>query len=215
MAKAVVLLSAGLDSTVNLYEAHQDMGVALALFVDYGQRAASKEKQMAEASCKHLGIPFKTLDLKFIADFGGSSLTDSNKDLAKDVAIDDHEASLVSAKNVWVPNRNGILLNVAAGFAEGLGAEYVIPGFNLEEASTFPDNSGDFLHAMTKSLSFSTANQVKVKCYTTDLLKKQIYKRAQELSVKQDFLWPCYESGEAHCGHCESCQRFYRAKAEA
>ncbi|MEC9281666.1 MAG: 7-cyano-7-deazaguanine synthase QueC [Bdellovibrionota bacterium] len=215
MLNAVVLLSSGLDSTVNLYEAHQDLGVALALFINYGQRAASREEEMAKASCAHLGIKFRSLDLKFIADFGGSSLTDTKKELATNVAIDDLDASQVSAKNVWVPNRNGILLNVAAGFAEGLGAEYVIPGFNKEEAATFPDNSQGFLDAMTSSLSFSTANQVKAKSYTTGLLKPQIYRRALELKAKTEFIWPCYESGQEHCKVCESCQRFYRAKAEA
>ena len=215
MSKAVVLLSSGLDSTVNLYEAHQDVGVALALFINYGQRAALREEQMAKASCEHLGIEFRSLDLKFIADLGGSSLTDSQKKLATNVEIDDLEASKISAKNVWVPNRNGILLNVAAGFAEALGADFVIPGFNKEEAATFPDNSQDFLDAMSESLGFSTANQVKAKCYTTGLLKPQIYRRALDLNVKTQFIWPCYESGEEHCKQCESCQRFYRAKAEA
>ena len=91
----------------------------------------------------------------------------------------------------------------------------MIPGFNKEEAATFPDNSQDFLDAMSESLGFSTANQVKAKCYTTGLLKPQIYRRALDLNVKTQFIWPCYESGEEHCKQCESCQRFYRAKAEA
>ena len=214
-ANSLVLLSGGLDSTVNLYEAHLDVGVAVALFIDYGQRAAEREASMAQASCRHLGVDFLRLSLPFIKDFGGSSLTDRNKSLATQVAIDDLQASTASAKNVWVPNRNGIFLNVAAGFAESMDLKYVIPGFNLEEATTFPDNSADFLDAMNRSLSFSTANQVELRCYTLKLHKTAIYRRAKELGVIEDYLWPCYESGEKHCGVCESCLRFYRAKAEA
>lgn len=214
MSGAVVLLSSGLDSTVNLYEACDEVGVMLALFVDYGQRAAEKEWEMVQKLGDDLSIAVKKLDLPFIAGFGKSSLTDHSLKVATNVAIDDHGASTESAKNVWVPNRNGILLNVAAGFAESMGAKYVVPGFNLEEASTFPDNSQEFMDAMTKSLSLSTSNQVEVKCYTTHLNKTEIYKRAKDLEVNMDHVWPCYFSGETLCGECESCQRFFRAKEE-
>jgi 7-cyano-7-deazaguanine synthase len=212
MSGAVVLLSSGLDSTVNFYEAIDDVGVNLALFVDYGQRAAKKEWEMAKQQADALSVAIKKLDLKFIGELGGSSLTDNSKTLATKVAIDDLEASKESAKNVWVPNRNGILLNVAAAIAESIGAKYVIPGFNLEEAQTFPDNSQNFMEAMTNSLSFSTANQVEVKCYTIAWNKPEIYKRALELEVNFDYVWSCYLAGEKMCGECESCQRFYRAK---
>lgn len=215
MSGAVVLLSSGLDSTLNFYEAIDDVGVNLALFVDYGQRAAAKEWEMAKEQAESLSVAIQKLDLKFIGELGGSSLTDSGKTLATKVAIDDLEASKESAKNVWVPNRNGILLNVAAAIAESIGAKYVIPGFNLEEAQTFPDNSLDFMNAMTNSLSFSTANQVEVKCYTIGMNKTEIYKRAMELEVNFDYVWSCYLSGDKMCGECESCQRFYRAKETA
>ena len=51
---------------------------------------------------------------------------------------------------------NGIFLNIAAGFAEALSAQAVLPGFNKEEAATFPDNSVDFLESLNHSFSFST-----------------------------------------------------------
>src|SRR5204862_304097 len=61
-----------------------------------------------------------------------------------------------TARAVWVPNRNGILVNIAAGFAESLGAASVVVGFNREEAETFPDNTLDFAAAATAALGFST-----------------------------------------------------------
>jgi len=118
-----------------------------------------------------------------------------------------------SAKSVWVPNRNGILINAAAAYAEKLGAHRVVVGFNVEEASTFPDNSEEFLKRATRSLEYSTSNQVEVYCYTTSLNKRQIVRELRALPRKFPFelLWSCYEGGETPCGRCESCQRQARA----
>lgn len=211
--KCIVLLSGGLDSTVNLYEAHGQMDVLLALNINYGQRAFTQESKAAKASCKALGIPFKTIDLGWFADFTKTSLVCRDHDVPSghEVQMDDQQTSLNTADRVWVPNRNGIFLNIAAGFAEGLGAQYVIPGFNLEEASTFPDNSTDFMRALDTSFEFSTQNKVKVHCFTDEWDKTQIVKRGHELNVNFDNVWSCYFAGEERCGQCESCQRLNRA----
>ena len=65
--KALVLLSSGLDSTVNLYAAHQNHDVVLALTFDYGQRAAQKEKEQSKKICDELGVPHKVLELPFLS----------------------------------------------------------------------------------------------------------------------------------------------------
>ena len=211
--KSVVLLSSGLDSTVNLYEAQKTGEVVLALTFDYGQRAAAKEIQSSKALCKKLGIPHKVVNLDFFKDFGQSSLVDTSKQLPlnDDVSIDDLKVSQASAKSVWVPNRNGIFLNIAAGFAETLKADYVVPGFNLEEATTFPDNTQGFLDQLTASFFFSTSNKVRAKCFTTHLNKVEIVKRGIELSVDFKNVWPCYQALDQWCGVCESCKRAKRA----
>ncbi len=215
--KAVVLLSSGMDSTVNLFAAAKEAEVVLTLTFDYGQRAAKKEIQSAQKLSSYLKIPHQVLNLPFIGGFGQSSLTDRNQKIptGKEVSIDDLATSQKTAKSVWVPNRNGIFLNVAAGFAESLGANWVIPGFNKEEATTFPDNSEDFLQAMTKSLSYSTANHVQVKCFTTDKNKTEIVKLGDSLKVPWEMMWPCYFDQDSWCGQCESCQRSKRAFAAA
>ncbi len=157
--KSVVLLSSGLDSTVNLYEAIGQSQVVLALTFDYGQRAAVRETAFAGRLVQGLGIPHKIISLPWFADFTRTSLIDASADIpvARQVAIDDREISAQSAKAVWVPNRNGIFLNIAAGFAEGMGADWIVPGFNAEEAVTFPDNSAEFMRA-TSANTASTAS---------------------------------------------------------
>ena len=214
---SVVLLSSGLDSTVNLYEAREKSRVLLALTFNYGQRAAESELEHSAAIASAAGIPHKILDLRWFAEFTNTSLInrDSTVPVGKTVSIDDLDQSNETAKAVWVPNRNGIFLNIGAAFAEGLKAKWVVPGFNIEEGATFPDNTQAFLDALTGAFKFSTSNHVEAKCFTTKLNKTQIVRRGRELGAPFNLIWPCYFSGPKPCGECESCQRFERATREA
>ncbi len=212
---AVVLLSAGLDSAFNLFKALKEFDVKLALTFDYGQRAAAREIRAASRMALHLQIPHQVIELPWFQNFASqSSLISGNQiPLKSEVNIENRECSLMTAKSVWVPNRNGIFLNIAAGFAEGLGAKYVIPGFNLEEAQTFPDNSEGFLQSLDRSLTYSTALPVRTHCYSIALNKAQIVAEGIDLGLPFAQLWPCYLDGDLWCGECESCQRFARALA--
>jgi len=211
--KAVVLLSSGLDSSVNLFEAAQKEEVVLALTFDYGQKAAKKEIEHSAKLAAYLNIPHKVGSLPWFKDFNKSSFFVEAEAVptGKNVNIQSHEQSLQTAKSVWVPNRNGIFLNIGAAFAEALGAKIIIPGFNAEEATTFPDNSEAFMKELTRSLSYSTANQVEVECFTVKLQKPDIVKKGLALNMPWDLLWPCYFSKEKWCGECESCLRSRRA----
>lgn len=211
--KAVLLLSSGLDSTVNLYIALQKLNVVMTLTFNYGQRAADKEIERSQKISAELGIKHQVVDLPWLKDLGNSSLTTESKKIptGTKVSIDNVKTSMESAKSVWIPNRNGIFLNIAAGFAESLGANYIIPGFNAEEAATFPDNSYEFIRATRKSLALSTANHVDVQCFTVRMSKTEIVKTGQDLRVPFHLIWPCYQNYEKWCGECESCQRARRA----
>jgi 7-cyano-7-deazaguanine synthase len=210
---SVVLLSSGLDSTVNLFEAHRKGSVRLVLTFDYGQRARLKEIEKSRQLCSQLGLSHRVVELPFFKDLGVSSLVDGTKSLptGPEIGIDDEDLSKKSARSVWVPNRNGIFLNIAAGFAESLKADVVIPGFNLEEAQTFPDNTQGFLEQLTQSFFFSTSNRVRAICYTTQMNKTEIVRRGIELQVPFQSTWPCYQAFENWCGVCESCRRAERA----
>lgn len=211
--KAVVLLSAGLDSTVNFYAALREAEVVLALTFNYGQKAANQELERAKKIATDKNVKHVVIDLTWLKHLGKSGLTNDDGIIPKgrQVSMDNQATSEKTAKAVWIPNRNGIFLNVAAAYAESLNAKFVIPGFNAEEAATFPDNSFDFIRATRKSFSFSTANQVEVKCYTISMAKPDIAKLGLDLQVPFKDIWPCYLNGEKWCGQCESCQRAKRA----
>jgi len=212
---SVVLLSGGLDSSANLAMGFERDEVKLAIHVNYGQRAEVSEKRACEELCAFYEVPLQTIDAVWLGAMGGSSLTDARMMIPdlKHADLDDLAKSEKTAKSVWVPNRNGVLIQIAASFAERTGAKRVLVGFNREEATTFPDNSEEFLNRSTQALSLSTQNHVEVFCYTTHLDKTEIVAELKKLQKPFPFelIWSCYHSGEKPCGKCESCSRHNRA----
>lgn len=203
--KGVAILSGGLDSTVSLAAATRRMDVVLALTFDYGQRAAKRERAASAKIARHYEIPHRVIAIPWLAGLTGTALVNRRAKLPK------NELSERSAKAVWVPNRNGVFIEIAAAHAESLGAARLITGFNKEEAATFPDNSPAYVSAVNRALSFSTANGVEVVSFTGALDKKGIVALGRRLDAPLRHIWPCYEGGRAWCGECESCLRSLRA----
>lgn len=212
---SIVLLSGGLDSSANLAMACAKDTVVLALHVDYGQRAEGPEWRASQKLCEYYGVKLEKITIPWLGALGGSSLTDRSKDVPElhRSELDTLDRIQETAKSVWVPNRNGVLLNIAAAYAERFRATRVIVGFNREEATTFPDNSEAFLDQATKALSFSTMNGVEIFCYTTRMDKVEICEALKLLPkpFPHSLVWSCYHSGSRPCGKCESCGRHDRA----
>lgn len=209
---AVALLSGGLDSSVALAMAQvEGWRFKLALTFDYGQRSAAREIAQAAALSRHFGVPHRAISLPWIGEWSSSALLSDRALPTPSLAQLDSEDAVASAKAVWVPNRNGIFIEIAAGFAENLDADAVVVGFNREEATTFPDNSQPYMEAITKSLAFSTSNGVELLSPTAPFDKTEIVKRAQSIAFPFELLWSCYQGGDRMCGVCESCRRLKRA----
>lgn len=210
---AVILLSGGLDSALNLALAARDKRADLALTMRYGQRAEAAEMHAARALCAHYGVEWKAVDVTWLGEVNPTALTRAKAAMPKPTTaeLDSLEASDASMRAVWVANRNGVFLNIAAAWAEALGSAEVLTGYNREEAATFPDNSAAYLEAMNHAFSFSTLNKVKAASYTIEWDKSQILQEALRLGLPLDKVWSCYEAGPARCWKCESCKRSERA----
>ena len=216
MPSSIVLLSAGLDSAVNLKIALDKGQVRLGLTIDYGQRAAKREADHARRMCRRFGVTHKVLPLKWLGTITQTALVGKRHSLPHPTEAElETSAAKDTAAQVWVPNRNGVFLSVAAAFAEALTANQVIAGFNAEEAATFSDNSPAFVTACNHMLRFSTRTRVKVKSYTARLRKTAIVKKGLRIGAPLELVWCCYEGGRRLCGRCESCMRFLRAVREA
>lgn len=216
MKNAIILFSAGLDSAVSLALAQEaGVEVAQALCFDYGQRAAEAEWRQARVLAGHFGIRLKNLELAWLGEITATALSRRSEEPLPEVPVDQLDSissvTLASAAKVWVPNRNGLMVNIAAAFADRFGYRQIITGFNAEEAATFPDNTPQFAEAITRSLAFSTQVQPQVHSYVQHLNKVEILREAVRLQLPIEQLWSCYESGETHCGRCESCNRLRRA----
>ncbi len=194
------------------------MNVELALVFDYGQRSAKREIEYSKKVSEHFGIEHRVIELGWLASVTNTSLVNTDADvpeMSMEKIADDADPSICidSANNVWVPNRNGVLINIAASFAESMGIDHVIVGFNKEEGATFPDNTPEFISAIDDALSYSTMNGVKVLAPLIGMDKKEIVSKAIESNAPLEFSWSCYHGDDIPCGTCESCMRRKRAFA--
>lgn len=207
--KSIILLSGGLDSLVSLGLKKEELNVQLALTFDYGQKAADKEIKAAKEICKYYNIDLKTINLDWLKDITHTSLVSD-----KDIPVGEELLSAEnSAKSVWVPNRNGLFLNIAGAFADADDFDYILIGANKEEGQTFPDNTQDFIDAVNSEFEYSTRKHPKVVAPLINYVKNDIVMLALQNKIPLELTMSCYRQSEGHCGICESCVRLKNALA--
>jgi len=210
-SKAIALLSGGLDSVVAMRMATESMDVVCALTFDYGQRAYARESEIAKRLCRQWDTEFRPIELPWLAQWTDTALVDRGAKLPLTSPEELDERAEERARAVWVPNRNGVFVAVAAAFAESTGSDCIIMGLNAEEARTFPDNSERFMDATNDALAFSTLENIRLLSPTVGMTKQEIVRKFIELDIDPGLFWCCYDGGEMLCGRCESCARAIRA----
>jgi 7-cyano-7-deazaguanine synthase len=208
MPKAVVLLSGGLDSTTTLAVAKASGFDVHALSVDYGQRHRI-ELERAERVAKSLGVvEHRTvrLDLRAI---GGSALT-AAIDVPKGRSADDMSHGIPVT---YVPARNTLLLGLALGYAETIGAFDLFIGANVLDYSGYPDCRPEFLEAFERLADLATkagvegTGRFRVHAPLLKMTKAEIIREGKRLGVDYSQTLSCYDpdaEGRA-CGTCDSC----------
>lgn len=210
--KAVILLSGGMDSAVALAEAREAGFDAHALSIAYGQRHGA-ELEAAKAIAATLGaVEHKvlTLDLRAI---GGSALT---------ADIDVPEQSSVGIPVTYVPARNTIMLSLALGWAEVLGADDIHVGVNAVDYSGYPDCRPAFVEAFEKLANLATragveGHRMRVHAPLMAMSKADIVRRGMQLGVDFALTVSCYQAdaeGRA-CRRCDACRLRAQGFAEA
>ncbi|WP_369936940.1 7-cyano-7-deazaguanine synthase QueC [Xanthomonas tesorieronis] len=203
MKNAVVLLSGGMDSAVVVAIAREQGYAVHALSVSYGQRHTS-ELDAAKRVADALGaVAHKTVNVD-LRSIGGSALTD-------DIEVPDAGGEGIPV--TYVPARNTIMLSVALGWAEVLGAADIFCGVNAVDYSGYPDCRPEFIDAFQALANLATKAGVegaglRVHAPLQRMSKADIVREGERLGVDFGLTVSCYRAdadGRA-CGHCDACR---------
>lgn len=214
MRKAVILYSAGLDSTTCLAIA-QDQGFApYAISFDYGQRHRH-ELDLARANAKKLGALEHLVVAFDLRQVGGSALTSEIEVPKAGVAAD--------IPVTYVPARNTIFLSFALGWAEVLGAYDIFIGVNALDYSGYPDCRPEYIDAYQRMANLATRAGVEGTGHFTihtpliNLTKAEIIKQGTALGVDYSQTHSCYDPTPEglSCGSCDSCRLRLKGFSEA
>jgi 7-cyano-7-deazaguanine synthase len=218
MKSAIVLLSGGLDSTTTLAVAKQQGYAVHALSIDYGQRHRIELERAARIAAAMGVVEHRTVKLDLRA-IGGSALT-STIDVPKGRSADDMSYGIPVT---YVPARNTILLGLALGYAETVGAFDLFIGANVLDYSGYPDCRPEFLEAFERLANLATKagvegrGQFRVHAPLLKLTKAEIIREGTRLGVDYSLTLSCYDPdalGRA-CGTCDSCLLRKKGFAEA
>jgi 7-cyano-7-deazaguanine synthase len=216
--KAVVLLSGGLDSATTAVIAKSEGYAIHALSVDYGQRHRF-ELESASRVAAAIGVAEHKIVKIDLASLGGSALT---ADIAVPQGRSDDEIS-AGIPITYVPARNTVMLSLALGYAEVLGAADIFVGVNAVDYSGYPDCRPEFIAAFEKLANLATKAGVEATAHFrihTPLIhwtKAQIIQRGTELGVDYSLTHTCYAPDTAgiSCGKCDACQLRKKGFADA
>lgn len=201
MKKAVVILSGGMDSTTLLYDIKNagKFDKIYALTFDYGQKHV-KEIEAAKATCKKLGIEQKIVDIFQL----GKELLFKSSLTGEEEVPEGHYAE-ENMKSTVVPNRNMILLSLAAGYAISVGAQELFYGAHAGDHTIYPDCRPEFISAMQDVLKLCDWTPVMLRAPYSGFTKGDIAVRGKTLNVDYGLTWTCYKGAEKPCGKCGSC----------
>jgi len=215
-APAVVLVSGGMDSAVTLAIARARGFACHALSVAYGQRHASELAAAARVAAMLGAIGHKTVSVD-LRSIGGSALT---ADIAVPEHIDLHGENDIPV--TYVPARNTIMLAIALGWAETLGASDIFCGVNAVDYSGYPDCRPAFIEAFERLANLATkagveGHAVRVHAPLIDFSKADIVSEGVRLGVDFSATVSCYraDAGGRACGHCDACVLRARGFADA
>lgn len=203
--KMIFILSGGLDSATALYSVRKEHEVVEAVTFDYGQRHR-KEIECAKKICADLSLPHRVIDITNMNELlQGSSLTSA------DVATPHGHYRQENMKTTVVPNRNAIMINIAAGYAISQKIYALGLGIHAGDHYIYPDCRPEFIAAQEKTLSLANECEFKLIAPFLNVNKTEIVAKGHALGVPFEHTWTCYEGKQKPCGKCGSCME--RAEA--
>jgi len=218
-AKAVVLLSGGMDScvcTAIARERHGKDNLAL-LHAMYGQRTEKRERQAFDEIADYYEVRRRlVVKLDHFRAIGGSALTD------KEIKVPENELEVLGPGGspipvTYVPFRNAHFLSVGVSWAEAIGARAIYIGAVAEDSSGYPDCRPEYYRVFQELIRVGTKPETDIEMVTPviGMKKSEIIRRGRELGAPLQLTWSCYQGEDLACGRCDSCLLRLRAFAEA
>lgn len=200
---ALVVLSGGMDSAVTLRLAIKKYGKdkVKAIAFKYGQRQEI-EIAYAQRICTKQDVELKVCSIPAIADIaqGFSANTDSTM-VMPGAAVQGQRAT------TYVPNRNMILLSLAAAYAEVKGCDAIF--FGSQAGDTSHDNNIIFMDRMNSVLAENTKFPIVISAPLHYRTKADEIEMIVELDGSVEFFrdtMTCYNPTEViSCGKCSAC----------
>jgi 7-cyano-7-deazaguanine synthase len=200
---AIALVSGGMDSLVCAALANSEHQHMAFLHLNYGQKTEERELQCFHQIADFYNVPKelrKVVDVTFLKQIGGSSLTDDGIDVKK------YNADADDIPDSYVPFRNTHIVSMAVSWAEVLGAKKIYIGAVHEDSSGYPDCRPSYYKALNALIKEGTKDgDIEVMTPVIHMTKPEIVKKAVELGAPIENSYSCYARGDMACGVCDSC----------
>lgn len=181
--------------------------------MNYGQKTSVRERKSFNDIADFYKIPErdrKVIDMTFLKQIGGSSLTDET------IAVKTYQGDSNVIPDSYVPFRNSIILSLAVSWAEVVGATKLYIGANYEDSPGYPDCRPSYYEAFNKVIKEGTkAGNIEILTPVLMMKKRDIVLKGQELKVPFNLSWSCYKNSDEACGVCDSCALRLRGFKEA
>lgn len=235
---SVAIVSGGMDSVTLLYYMHERGRRPVVLSFDYGQRH-KKELYFAKYHAHKLNLTHHVIDLSGITGLiSNSALTSpemrhslNNVQLAgrdelamvkRDIEVPEGHYSDENMKLTVVPNRNMMMLSIAAAVAVNNHAYELGIGVHGGDHAIYPDCRPEFIIMFEQTLKLANAGfinpEFQVFAPFLTVLKEDIAKMGAGLGINWSLTWSCYKGGDFHCGRCATCverrEAFHNAEVE-
>jgi 7-cyano-7-deazaguanine synthase len=197
--KVVVLCSGGMDSVTALYWAQREHTVVAVVSFDYGAKHNHREIPFAREHAAKLGARHEVVALDFVERLFSSALLKGGE------AIPDGHYEADNMRQTVVPFRNAIMLSIATGLAESIGAEGLVIAAHGGDHAIYPDCREEFMRAFAESMRTGTYAGIKLFRPFIAMNKAKIASEGARLGVDFARTWSCYKGGPVHCGACGTC----------
>ena len=216
--RAIILSSGGVDSTTCLGIAVDKYGSdrVSTVMIHYGQKHV-KELDCAKMIARYYGVSHYELDAENVFKYSNSALLSKSKQKVAEASYSAQMKENGSSKvNTYVPFRNGLMLSMAASFADSLYGDEEIElyiGVHKDDAAVnaYADCSTSFVDAMASAISIGTYGRIHLVAPFIDKNKAEVVRTGLNIGVPYHLTWSCYEGGQEPCGKCATC--IDRAKA--